>query len=367
MKKALGIIFAVVAMLVTLTSTVCFAGGREGVDLSLANQWEQRGNFSKTGYHFDQAAQQESNLDKRAKLHQRSLKAYLKTDDFNSMEEAANRIRQYAKDGGTSLLKELAPSYLEAGKRQAKNYNNAKAYELISFYLVYHQNERNKLADEFNAKGNKDLAQMLNPALKAFDCKSMLTKADKTDDVETSLNNYAQYASACAGMPASPNDCKAVFETAEATTDPLTKLRFYKAGKDVGCQISESAHQPIIEIIRKFAKTPDQAGSKFNENAANLGRSIMPAEVAEREVPEIVYYEKGVVKTFVVEAGEQLDHFVSLPKSGASISIRETADSDYLRIYPDGQIFGMNGPSPKPYQPVRFRATKKSTVTVKIY
>lgn len=278
-------------------------------EVSLAQQWEGRNNYAKAGYHYDQAARQENNLDKKAKLHQKSLKMYLKTDDFNSVEEAARRMSAVAKNGGQGLFKELTPDYLAAGKRQANGGNTAKAYEYVSGYLAHHPKERNKLADEFNRTGKKELAIMLNPGLLKLECRSLLGQAQKTSNAEEAFGRYSQYVASCAGLPVANSDCQSAFKAAEESLDPLVKLRYYSAGKMIGCTVPEASYDSIVSIIRKFAKTPDERGGKKNENAANLGRTLLPANLVEKEVPILKI--PGVGKySFVLNPGEQLEYWL---------------------------------------------------------
>lgn len=270
----------VVIMLMAISAIPALAVDK---DLALAERLEKEGRCAEAATYWEKMQSKAKSLSARVKYTLPVVRCKIRYSRFLDVESELERFDLHSEDQGKSFVKALYPDLFRGVKNLAHQYPDLsiqrQAFKLLSYYLKHFPKEGPKIAQELYAEGLRDLALMVDYNVIVKQCSGLMAKMQKVTGTEADLNNYSYYISTCSGQPVSPSVCQQAFKSGETATDPYTKLRFYSAGKMMGCQVAEKLQPEIISIVNKFANTPDEQGSSYNKDAADLGRKILPVDV----------------------------------------------------------------------------------------
>lgn len=318
MKKQISIAIAAIIVAVFCAQTVLASS------LSLAKQWEARGNFAKAAEEYSMAAAQTDNLNSKAELMYEVGRCRIRSGDASFIGALINDIKSYSSDRGAKFVPKLLAQLEEFAWRAG----DEEARQALSVIITENPGRRQALSDKANAKNRKALAYWLNPALNEADCKAKRAKALKAENIAGVVNALAAMQDVCTGTP-SETEYKAFATRAKAEKSRLLALPLYEWIKAMWGRLDVSEVDELIELVRETCR--------LEEHNATIERV---RKLAPEDVEEILPHQKVFGKGRSpqhLNNGERTPWWIATSVRG---TIGYDSDHPYFEIiYENGERF----------------------------
>jgi hypothetical protein len=295
-------------------------------NLSLAKQWEERGNFAKAAEEYSMAANLTDNLNRKAELLYDVGRCRIKSGNVAYIADLVSDIKTYSSNKGASLV----PKLLVQLEEFAWKAGDEEARQALSVVLMEQPARRQALSDKANAKNRKALAYWLNPALNEADCKAKRAKTLKAKNVIEIAKQLAATRDTCQATP-SENEYKAFADRVITELDTMAALPLYEQMQAIWGHLDESNINVLVTYGQKIARIEGR------EADVERIRQILPENIVESKLMRVDKLSEGRWKALETRGGERTPNLLVSAITGR-VEFASNGCS-YTIVFEDGRRF----------------------------
>lgn len=316
-------VFPMLVVLLLLWSQAVLADS-----LSLAKQWESRGNYQKAAEEYSMAAAASDNLNSKAELMYEVGRCRIKAGEVAYIGALISDIRTYASDKGAKFV----PKLLTQLEELAWKLDDEAARQALSVIVSDNPNRRKSLSEKANAKNRKALTYWLNPALNEADCKAKRAKALEAKTVTEIANRLATARDTCVSQP-SENEYKAFADRAITELDTMSALPLYEQMKAIWGHLDDSNINALVTYGRKIRVI------EGNETTVERIRRLLPDAVVEDKLARESQPGEGQWRLLTTRGGERSPRLIA-PAVVGNVDFGDNG-CVYTIVFEDGQRFNL--------------------------